>query len=428
LKRSFVYAVLVVSVLAFGGCSDSGGGGNSTDTTTSTDGNTTSTDGNTTSTDGNTTSTIPPTLTAFSASIAENTITGSTVGTVTTDAGDSAITAYTLSDTTNFSISSSGVITTVTTFDYETSTDYSLSVTATNSAGVSESVNISISITGIDDEAPTFTSLTTATVAEEQRDAITLVATDVDSPSLTYSISGGTDANSFDVNTTTGKVTFKLSPNFATDSHTYIFTAKVTDGAGNEATQDITINIFDVVIKKTGQIKSYDVNGTEVTDGSILDDGHYQTGTAPRYTRASEIVTDELTNLMWQDDAGANSTQKMWLTQANYDTCSNDTSLPACYDTTGDTATTYCEDLSLGGYTDWRLPTIVELQGIVVDGKYDPAIDVAAFSNYTSSGYWSSTTYASYTSDAWSVYFNGGNTNSNSKGNNLYVRCVRAGQ
>jgi len=34
-------------------------------------------------------------------------------------------------------------------------------------------------------------------------------------------------------------------------------------------------------------------------------------------------------------------------------------------------ANAYCSNLRLGGYTDWRLPTIDELQGI-----YDPSIDI----------------------------------------------------
>jgi hypothetical protein len=34
-------------------------------------------------------------------------------------------------------------------------------------------------------------------------------------------------------------------------------------------------------------------------------------------------------------------------------------------------ATTYCTNLRQGGYSDWRLPTIDELQGI-----YDPSVDV----------------------------------------------------
>ncbi len=41
-----------------------------------------------------------------------------------------------------------------------------------------------------------------------------------------------------------------------------------------------------------------------------------------------------------------------------------------------------------------------------------------------SNNYWSSTTYAPNTSNAWNVNFNDGNVNNNNKTNNNYVRCV----
>ncbi len=129
------------------------------------------------------------------------------------------------------------------------------------------------------------------------------------------------------------------------------------------------------VVLKTGQTKSYDKDGNEVTDGSIKDDGFYQKGTARAYTRANDIVTDNVTHLMWQDDNEANTIQKQWLTDENYNTCSNDTNSSACTDTSGDTAVTYCENLNLRGYTDWRLPTVEELVSITDNGRSAPAID-----------------------------------------------------
>lgn len=45
--------------------------------------------------------------------------------------------------------------------------------------------------------------------------------------------------------------------------------------------------------------------------------------------------------------------------------------------------------------------------------------------NLTSNNYWSSTTNANNTSNAWNVNFNNGNTNNNNKTNTNNVRCVR---
>ena len=43
-----------------------------------------------------------------------------------------------------------------------------------------------------------------------------------------------------------------------------------------------------------------------------------------------------------------------------------------------------------------------------------------------SNHYWSSTTNASNTDNAWNVNFNNGNDNWNNKSNTNYVRCVRS--
>jgi hypothetical protein len=144
----------------------------------------------------------------------------------------------------------------------------------------------------------------------------------------------------------------------------------------------------------TGQTTSY-------LDG---DDGDIQSGTARSYTRSNEIVTDNITGLMWQDDAAAKNTEKAW-----------------------EDAATYCTDLTLGGFDDWELPTVKELLSIVDNGNYNPAIN-SEFENTSSSDYWSSTTNAYRTSAAWPVYFNDGSTYSNGKHGSRYVRCVRVGQ
>ncbi|MBN2782888.1 MAG: DUF1566 domain-containing protein [Campylobacterales bacterium] len=149
-------------------------------------------------------------------------------------------------------------------------------------------------------------------------------------------------------------------------------------------------------LKKTGQTTSY----------SNYDDGHYQAGVNHSYTRdaTKEIVTDNVTKLVWQDNSDAKELTKTW-----------------------QEAIDYCEALDLGGYSDWRLPDIKELQSIVDDSKYYPAIN-AVFENITSDLYWSSTTDASYTSNAWYVYFSDGSTYSYNETFSRYVRCVRGGQ
>ena len=114
-------------------------------------------------------------------------------------------------------------------------------------------------------------------------------------------------------------------------------------------------------------------------------------------------ITDSRTSLVWQkqDDA----TVRTW-----------------------EDAITYCEGLTLGGQSDWRLPNIKELKTIVDNTKAIPAINSTYFPNTQSSLYWSSSTYSVNTGYAWRVNFRDGDVYYNSKTGTYYVRCVRGGQ
>jgi len=141
---------------------------------------------------------------------------------------------------------------------------------------------------------------------------------------------------------------------------------------------------------------------------------------------ADETVLNLGTNLMWQDNADVADVtkKKQWLTTANYNDCTSNGN--NCLNTFGDTATSYCDGLTLGGYTDWRLPTKEELYGIV-SGTTAPTISTV-FQHVVSNNYWSSTNYAGNSLTAWFVRFSNGYQNGGFKIYSYYVRCVRAGQ
>jgi YD repeat-containing protein len=114
-------------------------------------------------------------------------------------------------------------------------------------------------------------------------------------------------------------------------------------------------------------------------------------------------ITDTGTGLMWQKATA-----------------------PGTY--TWEQALTYCENLTLGGLSDWRLPNRNELQTLVDYSRYNPAIDTTFFSDTVASVFWSSTTYAGSTGYAWYVDFYGGGVGSYNKSYYNYVRAVRGGQ
>jgi hypothetical protein len=68
-----------------------------------------------------------------------------------------------------------------------------------------------------------------------------------------------------------------------------------------------------------------------------------------------------------------------------------------------------CGNLTLAGFTDWRMPTVEELFLLADRSKSAPAIDTDAFPSCTSDWYWSSTVDASSPSVfAWVVGFSNG--------------------
>jgi hypothetical protein len=284
-------------------------------------------------------------------------------------------------------------------------TSYTFRVKRRNDKGVysdySEVTIITDNATLPEDTAsPIFTSSNSANVYENQTNAITLTATD--SNAITYSINGA-DSGYFDIIPSLGIVTFKVAPDFETKT-TYTFTATAKDNLGNEASQNVTIVILNVeetitilsssLLKKTGQTQSY----------KTYDDGYYQAGKTISYTRSNDIVTDNVTGLMWQDDSNVKNNRKTW----------ND-------------AKSYCSNLTLGGYSDWELPTVKELIFIVDNSKSNPSIN-SLFQNISSSYYWSSSSFASTSSFAWTVYFSNGDLGNYDNTSSLYMRCVRGRQ
>jgi hypothetical protein len=85
-----------------------------------------------------------------------------------------------------------------------------------------------------------------------------------------------------------------------------------------------------------------------------------------------------------------------------------------------------CDALTLDGYSDWRLPSRVELGSIVDYGKIDPAIDTTIFAPH-GDGFWTSSDSNAFAGRQIYVEFTTGRVDAEGiPDEERFVRCVRS--
>ena len=170
---------------------------------------------------------------------------------------------------------------------------------------------------------------------------------------------------------------------------------------------------------------------------------------------ADATLFDRGSGLIYDDDLNIT-----WLQDANY-------AMTSGYDADGRmtwaNAVTWADTLAYGGYSDWRLPTVVPQNGnsgydgttgfgynittgsemghlyytelgnlgyYATDGTNPQPgsglTNTGPFTNLYNKEYWSGTQYAPYTR-AWYFYFGKGSQNATNKTNGLYALAVRDG-
>ena len=122
----------------------------------------------------------------------------------------------------------------------------------------------------------------------------------------------------------------------------------------------------------------------------------------------NNTVTDTLTHLQWQDSNANQTDTRDWVH-----------------------AVSYCQNLSLDGYTNWRLPNVNELKSLL-DYSKDVNSMIAGFKHYATNPpriYWTSTSVSGLADYAWVVNFNYGSVtyfHKTGRVTSYYrVRCVR---
>lgn len=151
-------------------------------------------------------------------------------------------------------------------------------------------------------------------------------------------------------------------------------------------------------LSDTGQTRDYTAVFGEDSDYAI---------NPPAYTDTGEgTVVDQVTGLVWQQADGGE------MTWAN--------------------AGTYCQNLSLAGRSDWRLPYSHELFSILDHDQVNPAVDTAHFPATQAQYWWAAGEQAGDAGKAWAVNAGGGigahpksETDSAGGSKRFHARCVR---
>jgi len=297
----------------------------------------------------------------------------------------------------NFSISNDGQISLLKRLDYETKSFYTIFVRAINNLGKSNTLDINISVLNEDDlyikTAVLDNNILNIYFSKE-------IKTDtINSTSLNnYNIFGigSLGANSSGVyNALWQRDSITLNSGFtpfvANETNISIKSNTILDKNSVSADSSKTTIIKRYSLKKTYQKSSYGVDGSEIYDGSIKDDGYYKRGVVGQYISNKDKTTiiDTVTGILWQDN---NSSSTMGWTNAK----------------------NYCNNLILDTLSDWRLPTIKELQ----------SVDKNTFRYIGTDRFWSSNINIANTSNAWVLNLNSQDTQNTDKTANLYVKCV----
>ena len=199
--------------------------------------------------------------------VPENTAAGQNIGATgpTVDATDPNMDNLTYAlggtDRASFSIDrGTGQLMTKAALNKEVKDTYMVTVTATDPSGLSDTINVTIKVTNVDEDpeitrapdanvAPEFASaMITRTVAEitvaGENIGNPVAADDVNGDALTYTL-GGADAESFDIDRTTGQLRTKAALNHET-KNAYSVTVTASDSGGLSDSIDVTITVTNV--------------------------------------------------------------------------------------------------------------------------------------------------------------------------------------
>ncbi|AOW13284.1 hypothetical protein LPB72_09500 [Hydrogenophaga crassostreae] len=136
----------------------------------------------------------------------------------------------------------------------------------------------------------------------------------------------------------------------------------------------------------------------------------------PLYYPKTDCVRDDVTGLIWEGKTDTFTLHNGLITFTNFgDGRAGDASQ----------LVSHANDNALCGFTDWRLPSVEELHGIVDHRPTSgPRIRVVDFPN-TANYYWSNEAYGGFENGAWVAGFAGGGDDATTRDMRISARLVR---
>ena len=261
------------------------------------------------------------------------------------------------------------------------------------------------------------------------------VAPAISAQPTAQSIAAGASATFSVTATGTGTLSYQWKKNGSNitggmGATTNTYTTPAMGYAGNGAEYSV------VVSNGAGSVTSSSATLT-VTKSSTAQSYGYVANASDGLYDKTECVQDNNTGLVWEGKTASPATSRLGTsTYTNYDDA-NSAQKPSGITYANPTQTDIDDSTNsigyknsvntsaLCGYTDWRLPTKEELEGILASSG-SPKIDTTWFPNtQQASSYWSSSPYVGYSYLTWYVYFNDGSVYYYLRVSNNYVRLVR---
>ena len=179
-------------------------------------------------------------------SFSEDIVTGTTIATATAVDPEGDVITYSLSGTgsENFSISSDGTVTLANTLDYETTSSYTITLTATDGTNSVES-NLTITVSDVNETITLSSSLASGSFSEDTSSGTiiaTSTATDPEGATITYSLSG-TGSDNFTISSD-GTITLVSDLDYETLT-SYNLVLSASDGTNTE-TNNLVFSVSNV--------------------------------------------------------------------------------------------------------------------------------------------------------------------------------------